>query len=380
MPNNSSQRAITTGSPLAAARETQVNIQQLNRSALRGLLPMFDKDAQLFCYKLIRDGSAMRREGVSPRYTAMTLLGLHQLDTADVPLPFDMQAIVETLINKSEWVDNIGDIGLLLWLCAVTFPDRLERVVSQFGVKQVLGSLRERNTMELAWFLAGLAHHALAPSGRLSNLTDQAIETFHLLRKNQGESGIFGHTGRNHSIAGVIRGRIGSFADQIYPIYALVKASQAYPIENAAERALDCALTICQAQGSRGQWWWHYDSCTGRVVGRYPVYSVHQHGMGPMGLLALGQALKSDFDPWIYKGLQWVNGDNELDQDMRDAEASVIWRCIQCKDYQRYFHTAYAILTRREDAPSHPSLYPLYECRPYELGWLLYSFGDRGLQ
>src|ERR1700691_2491890 len=109
MSNSSPQRAITNGIPMAPARVTLVNLRQLNGSALRGLLPMFDKDAQLFCYKLKRDGSAMRREGVSPRYTAMTLLGLHQLETADVPLPFDMHAIVEALINKSGWVDNIGD-------------------------------------------------------------------------------------------------------------------------------------------------------------------------------------------------------------------------------------------------------------------------------
>jgi hypothetical protein len=379
MPYSEEQSAVTTGRPAPPAGKASPNIQQLNESALRGLMPMFDKEAQLFCYTLKRYGSEMRREALSPRYTAMTLLGLHQLEMAGVPSPFDKQAIVDTLINKSEWMDNVGDIGLLLWLCAVTFPERLEKVVSQFNVKNVLGDLRERNTMELAWFLAGVSHHALALTGRLSNLTDQAMQAFHLLRENQGERGIFGHTARTRSIRGVFRGRIGSFADQIYPIYALAKASQAYPIEKAAERALDCALTICEAQGHQGQWWWHYDSVTGQVVGRFPVYSVHQHAMAPMGLFALDEALKSDFDPWIYKGLKWIYGDNELDQDMRDAETGVVWRCIRCENYKRYLHTGYALLTHREDAGSHSDLHVLHECRPYELGWLLYSFGNQGI-
>jgi hypothetical protein len=379
MSNSSTHSEVRTGNRVSPACDTSVNIQQLNAAAMAGLIPMFDREAQLFCHRLVREGSVMRMEGVSPRYTAMTLLGLHRAESSDVTSPFDAQAIVNTLINRPEWMDNIGDIGLLLWLCAETIPERLEKVVSQFNIKHALDSLPEKNTMELAWFLAGLSHHALAPTGRLSNLTDQAIQTFHLLRENQGERGIFGHTARTRSIRGVIRGRIGSFADQIYPIYAMAKASQAYPIEKAAERALDCALTICEAQGAQGQWWWHYDSATGRVVGRYPVYSVHQHGMAPMGLFALSEALKSDFDPWIYKGLEWVSGENELDQDMRDADTSVIWRCIQCKDYRRYLHTGYALLTNQEDRASHSGLHVLHECRPYELGWLLYSFGDRAL-
>jgi hypothetical protein len=380
MSNTSAQSALTVGSAIAADCRTSVNIKQLNKSALRGLSPMFDESAQLFCHRLKRDGLSMVREGVSPRYTAMTLMGLHRLESAGVTIPFDMQSIVDTLIDKSEWMDNIGDIGLLLWLCAVTFPDRLEKVVNQFDVKHVLDRLPEQNTMELAWFLAGLSHHALAPTGRLSNLTDQAVKTFHLLRQNQGERGIFGHSLRNRSLRGVLRGRVGSFADQIYPIYAMAKASLAYPIETAAERALDCALTICEAQGPQGQWWWHYDSGTGRVIGRYPIYSVHQHGMAPMGLIALGEALKSDFAPWIFKGLDWVAGGNELDEDVRDVETSVIWRCIQCNDYRRYLRSGYALLTNQEDRTLRSGLHLLYECRPYELGWLLYSFGSEGIQ
>ena len=41
-----------------------------------------------------------------------------------------------------------------------------------------------------------------------------------------------------------------------------------------------CAHGLCQAQGALGQWWWHYDSLRGRVFEGYPVFSVHQHGMG----------------------------------------------------------------------------------------------------
>ena len=101
--------------------------------------------------------------------------------------------------------------------------------------------------------------------------------------------------------------------------------------------------------------------------------------MAPMGLLALGETLQSDFGPWIFKGLEWINGDNELDQDMRDSSANLVWRCIFRDDYKRYLTTALALITHQEDPVTHKGLGIRYECRPYELGWLLYAFGNHGL-
>jgi hypothetical protein len=98
-----------------------------------------------------------------------------------------------------------------------------------------------------------------------------------------------------------------------------------------------------------------------------------------MVLFALGEAIKSDFSPWIYKGLQWLK-DNELDFDMEDAPASLVWRCINKPTSKRYWSTAVSVLSAREDRKSRQALNVLYECRPYELGWLLYAFADKGSQ
>ena len=117
------------------------------------------------------------------------------------------------------------------------------------------------------------------------------------------------------------------------------------------KRALDCALAICKAQGSLGQWWWHYDSSNGQVVETFPVFSVHQHAMGPMALIALGEAIQSDFSPWIYKGLEWIE-DNELGINMRDDSANVVWRCIGRTKPYRYWNLAVNALTGREDRES----------------------------
>ena len=86
--------------------------------------------------------------------------------------------------------------------------------------------------MELAWFLAGLAHAAEASPKLVSALTDLSVETYHRLEENQGEYGLFGHMSTKNSLAGRLRGRIGSFADQVYPIYAMSKFAKAFQVED----------------------------------------------------------------------------------------------------------------------------------------------------
>ncbi len=134
---------------------------------------------------------------------------------------------------------------------------------------------------------------------------------------------------------------------------------------------------ICQAQGPRGQWWWHYDASNGgkvEVVDAYPVFSVHQHGMAPMVLLEAGEAFQQDFTPWINKGLQWIDGRNELNFDMRDY--SVIWRSIERTSMKRHWDTIFNRAASGSEHAPH-DLNVRFECRPYELGWLLYAWAHR---
>ena len=141
-----------------------------------------------------------------------------------------------------------------------------------------------------------------------------------------------------------------------------------------------CADGICRVQGPLGQWWWHYDSKTGEVVGKYPVYSVHQHGMGPMALFALGEAAQRDFTREIYLGLNWIYGANELQTDMQDFSARVIWRCIRPAKSSMYYAEALSLLRSGTNGRTPRGLSTLYECWPYELGWLLYAFASRSTE
>lgn len=350
--------------------------EQLINLSVKGLTEMFDTSSRLFCYRVKLDNNELIKEWFSYRYTIMSLLGLHKLEEQGFSSPIDIQTTLFSLIDSVECIDNIGDLGLLIWLCALASPKQLRNIYSRVDVSCVLkhyrGALQGR-TMELSWFLTGLSYAVLSKEVDSQNLKNVAKSTCNILRNNYGGKGIFGHQDRS-SLVGIVRGRIGTFADQVYPIYALTKYSQVYGGKEALKIALDCSETICCHQGELGQWWWHYDSKTGKVVGRYPVYAVHQDGMAPMALFAIGEATGKDFKPQIYKGLGWVAGSNELGCNMIDTSQNVIWRSFYRNKYKMYLDEAFSLLRLSKDKSGYKDLKINYECRPYHLGWILYAF------
>jgi hypothetical protein len=359
------------------------NVPELVSLAARSLTAMFDADKQLFCHRLLCTERGLVRERVSPRYTIMTLLGLKELELTGMDSPFDTEAIYRSFVRDKKWIQGVGDIGLLIWLAAAFQPDHLECLLRTLDCETALdrhSDAQESRTMELAWFLAGLAHAAEASPKLVNTLMDLCAATYHRIEENQGEYGLFAHMNPKNSLTGRLRAHIGSFADQIYPIYAMSKFAKTFHVEDPLGPALECATAICGAQGESGQWWWLYDTSSGRVSSRYPVYSVHQHGMAPMGLFAVEEASGQCFNKFIYKGLRWIYGTNELGVDMRDRARNLIWRCLLPRHRQtKYWEMALSVVRPRNQNTKVRSLKILYEQRPYESGWLLFAFA-RNLQ
>jgi hypothetical protein len=345
--------------------------------AAKGLVPMFEARRNLFCSRMVRTNRGLIRRGVSHRYTIISLLGFHQMGASGLVPPFQIAPVIDVLLQDTTWLDNLGDVGLLLWLCALASPDRLKDLCSRHALGPALDRYRdgrERRTMELSWFLSGLSHAAVARPELRENLAGVVFATYAVLKDNRGPHGTFGHQAQNGGWAGHLRGRIGTFADQVYPIYALTQFYRAFQCTEALRISVACAEQICRVQGPLGQWWWHYDVGAGKVGGKYPVYSVHQHGMAPMALFAVGAAANRNFDREIYRGLRWVYGRNELQTDMREPEAGVIWRCLRPAKTQMYYQKAISLLRAPLHGRKPRGVRTLYECWPYELGWLLYAF------
>lgn len=364
----------------AATSVPEVGMSGLFELAVQGLESMYDPAQRLFCHRLRETEKGLIREGVSYRYTMMTLLGLQWAQASGLRTSHDIEAAVDELTSRCQWLDNIGDLGLLLWLCAATSPKHLHRFSARFSVAQGLhrySHARRRSTMELAWLLTGLVRAQETDSSL--DVAGLAKTVYRLLRDNQGSHGLFGHVATWKSLAGVVRGRVGSFADQVYPIIAMADFSRVCDDREAGENALRCGNAICRLQGPLGQWWWHYNSLTGRVIENYPVYSVHQHAMAPMALFAVQDACGVDFREHIRRGLGWIDGNNEVNQDFKDRSANVIWRALAVPRASLLFRRTGLLgaqpATRRAD-----SFYTVRECRPYELGWLLYALAGRDLQ
>jgi hypothetical protein len=343
-----------------------------------GLERMIDRDTGLFCHRMQKVDGSLVRDGDSYRYTLITLLGLNKLRSARKVDPFNIDSLLSSLIEASGSIGCTGDAGLLLWLTAMAQPDRVAEVLEMLGPGNLLSRYadgRTRKTTELSWLLTGLSYAKLGSPKTLAFVEQLARKTWRHIRANYAGLGIFRHEGKN-TLAGRLRGHIGAFSDQVYPIYAFSAYSKAFGDEASAQIAKSCADRICRLQGDLGQWWWYYNADTGGVAGYYPVYSVHQDGMAPMALFAVQKVTKSDYGRHIEKGLQWMYGENELKYDMISREDAMIWRSIGMGERKRDVDLIKAVIGLKPSVDQN-KLGVLFECRSYHLGWLLYAFADK---
>jgi hypothetical protein len=186
--------------------------------------------------------------------------------------------------------------------------------------------------MVLAWLLRGLVEcQAVEADPRLAARAVRVKDA--LLAHFVPGTGLFRTVRRLERRRDLLRSqreyRTASFAAQIYPVHALAGYHRVMKGDDALQAALACAKTLIHLQGPQGQWWWIYHADRGTVAEKYPVYSVHQDGMAPMGLLELAAASGIDFDAPIDKGLAWLFGPNEVRESLVDETRGVVWRCIQ---------------------------------------------------
>lgn len=368
-------------SPIAKCG-AQLEIPELNALALRSLVTLFDERGGLFSRSVTLDEKgALHRQKPSPKRTIIALLGLHRLKESGESLPFDVPSICDVVLGDTSWVKSLGDLGLLTWLMAECEPDRLRNLFNEFNFASAIEDYwdgRQAQTRGLAWFLAGIAQARLARPQAVPDLIDVAVNAYHPLEDNQSESGIFGHAALPGFLRRTFCKRFGTFSDQIYSIYALVTFARAFQIEEPLQSALNCGNAIRMLQGELGQWWFLYDKRTCRVVNRYPVLSLHQTGTAPVGLLALEEVTGQSFHAAVHKGLSWMARANELGQDTKDFDRSVIWDSIEPRrPTLNYLDAALSLvsISRR----TRQSLKIRYGARPDHFGWLLYAFGRRGL-
>lgn len=359
----------------AADEERVVFLVEL---AHRGMRQMFDPDHVGFPWTLrgiaTEHGPAVRREGLELMYDGISALGVARLSTDDqraVLGGITVHEFVSEMCERAATHPHLGAVALVAWAAAEISGRHEAGLFDRWD--RALASGQGLETVYVAWALtAAVAAAELGPTGPVR---DAARD---LLLAGQGPSGLWPKYAPAHS-GPAWRRHVGCFADQVYPIQALARHHGHRPDSAALDAANACAARICELQGTAGEWWWHYDRRTGAVVEPFPVYSVHQHSMAPMALMELWEAGGADHRRAIGKGLSWLTTHPEIFVELVDPRWNVIWRRVGRREPRRLARGLKAVGTSALPGRNLPSLDRLlpptavdYECRPYELGWLLY--------
>lgn len=349
-------------------------IERQRALALGELARMYEPASGLFVFRLRRSAAGLVREGLSRRYTAIAAIGLagEHPEAARRILGRDPAALGDRLLQGVGSVGNLGDAALTLWAGAQLGNARLDHAFRRLvALRPEDGA---RFTVELAWTLSALSLHE-APGARelRDRVAGRLLDAFH------AGSGLFPHVIGGE---GGLRSHVSCFADLVYPIQALSYYSRVSGDRAALAAAARCAERICRLQGPHGQWWWHYDVRTGRLIEPYPVYAVHQNAMAPMALFDLREAGGPDFGGNLQRGVAWLESCPELDGgSLLDAGAGVIWRKVARREPGKLSRTLQALASRANRDLRMPGLDRLFppgvvdhETRPYQAGWLLYAY------
>ena len=354
----------------AAAWTPEPLLRQLRSLAHASLPLMYTAAANRCVFTVRRAADGLIPEGVSDRYTAITILGVAADGLHRWTLPFDPVAMAGTLVKQLPASDNLGDAALIAWAASAVGVDAAP---AWTHVERLFNARPAHPTVEAAWALA-----AAAIDGR--HVTPAFRQKLHaaVMQAWNANAGVFAHmTG-----GGGARSHVACYADQVYPIFALSRYAARHHDAAALAAAVRCAEQICRLQGAAGQWWWHYDHRTGDVIEGYPVYAIHQDAMGPMALRAVTDAGGPSFDAHIRRGLEWLEASPELNGGtLIDPAAQMLWRKVARREpnkASRYVQAACTILHPRLRAPGLDLVFPAgvidYEDRPYHWGWFLYAW------
>ena len=352
-------------------------VRKLRSIAIHSLARMYRPEERLFAFRLRRNGDGEVLEGVSRRYTAVALIGLASEDphvVTEILGNNSPEDVCGHLLEDIGEMKDLGEVALTTWAARALDHPRVSVAIE--ALRRMEPGQRPYPTVELSWALT-----ALVTNG--SEATDMALAeriADILINSFTQKSGIFPHAPSKKGLS-ALRAHVSCFADFVYPIQALSYYHQATGDARAAEVAGSCAERMCQLQGPEGQWWWHFDVRTGRVVERYPVYAVHQDSMAPMALFAAAKACGRDYSESIQKSLRWLVDPPEIAGAIIDTERNVIWRKVARHEPGKLVRGLQAAASRLHPAIRLPAVdvaFPPnsvdYETRPYHMAWILHAW------
>lgn len=308
-------------------------------------------------------------------YTLNVLLGMSRV--AQVPGRISLSGIFEhnaaqlTSLPVAKYA-----FGMALWTAAelrIDLPEPLTREVRRLLTDQ--GQWRAFRAQDLGMLLTGVVAQARNGDKEWASFADPL---FRLLKERfHSGSGLFFDTSTG------LRRRFASFATQVYLSIACYHYGAFTGDSAALTMANTCVRRLIELQGPQGEWPWFYDAASGRVLDFYEVYSVHQYGMAPALLEWAEQYEVPGAREALVKGFKWVLGENQLGRSMMVPEFGLSIRSQVRKQEltSKLPRVVRAVKNACLGGPAglidNSGVGLRLECRSYELGWILWSFGRR---
>lgn len=378
MPNDKPP-SLTSPSDAAGETDPSSAASPLTAYGLAGLRRCWMPELGRWSHKYHLDGRAQCNESLPHSdiyYSLNVLLGLARVRTALAAEPYDLAALLMSLCQQSTaYPMRNGAPGMALWAAAELNVDPPGSIAGKLkALSQDVSQAVAWTAQDVGLSLSGATAQASRdPSWRP---LARALRDL-LLTRFRGAGALFRDSGSG------LRREFGTFATQVYAALSLYQYGELADDMAAIGAANACAGKLLALQGEMGEWPWFYWPRADRVLDRYEVYSVHQHGMGPA---LLHHAVFHDVPgarEAIVKGFNWMFGANEMVVSMLVPAESLIYRSqarrgIQGRREARLLRTVAGAVSGTGGGPAGRSALRLTEeMRSYEFGWLLWSFGAR---
>lgn len=352
-------------------------LSEIVKISIESLEEMFLPDKNEFAMMKSLHNNLIFSENFNSRYTLINLIGLHKAKNYGFNSNLDLTKILKHHIDKAETITGIGELGLLLWAIGLISPEESTKLLTKINFNEALLNFKDSKlgyTMELSWFLTGLLFASTFNEKFKNSIDNLPNLVYKRIRKNYGGHGIFQHEDKNN-FEGKLRAKVGTIADQIYPIYALSIYSQQIQNEEALLIAKECAEKICEHQGKNGEWKWQYDSVTGEIISHYPIHSVHQLALAPMALFSIQMASDTDFSKNIFSSLNWLAENHKLYNQIIDKNNNAIWNKVTPILNNKLSSLLYYL--KINSLNKFRKLKVDYVSSSYDFGWILYTFAGR---
>lgn len=366
--------------PITQPADMRTQMDELATLA-RELLPsMHDAHSGLYAQKLEWTNDGGRRLGSNRLYSGMTAIGLGR-DNAVRNDRAPVEGLDALHARAIAEPSTTGELATTVWALAESADERLEEVL-----RLLESQLRPvaATSMELGLVLSALAATIDTTASTSLVARPATVAAKELISRFSRSARLFRGSAWAPRPKRNLQWRMTSFASQVYPLLGLAELSRSTATDPPAE-ILDAADRLVDRQGSQGQWWWTYSMKSGVVLEGYPVYSVHQHAMALMALAPLDNLGVRRYRSELALGVEWLFGSNELETSLVDFERRRIARCIQRSgadadgplgmsgsQWRSVVLRSWGLRRRRGETAG-DDFEVLWECRPYELGWLLYA-------